>query len=699
MTRIGAGLRGIVGVVLLAGVGHRLVHGRAGELARDVAPFATWPPLLALVGLAAALALLNVAASVAGWLRGRMGLATVASPAEAPAPATPSRLRRFGPDVALVAALLVAGQVLAAAWVAHANPHGVLVGRDTPTYLQNAVAAALGDWTLYNPDKHVLQARLAAALGWVGFDALSALRAVSRVSVGLVGPLGYLLARGVTGRAEALVVGVLCALHPWHLGYAPQSTAYPLYLAVTVAALAALVAAFRRPSLVTALVAGAFAGIWLSAMEKTPLALAPVVAVGLLVALPGARATTRTARWKGALVLAAGVAVALGTEAALAPPVPYTPFSAKVVVQREDLHRNTPWAWPAVKRPDPAAPTTPALPAALRHTEVEALVHVLTAPPDTDVLSLGLPDGRNAYRTRPNTTIPPLPARLATNLLELEGTLPALPRTSLLLLALGLVGLLVPGPGTGPRRWVALAPAAAIVSAWGPLSMLYSRRYVLHLVPVALVVAVVGLGRLLRLLVGPGRLAQGALTAATAAFWMVFAHALLVGDDTAWRRPALPTDVPAIDGGDDPGGNARATLEVARWLTAQPHAGPIVDCAPNPVWLLAYADARFTRPTDCDAVVARPRPDTWVVASSHGEFRGPRTLRPEGLLATGAWRVAGGWDPPFGRAIPAGSGTFTRSAVVVLEPVPATAGTPPAGAGPARGPMPPGAPPPVTGTR
>ncbi|MFN7147253.1 MAG: FAD-binding oxidoreductase, partial [Myxococcota bacterium] len=197
-------------------------------------------------------------------------------------------------------------------------------------------------------------------------------------------------------------------------------------------------------------------------------------------------------------------------------------------------------------------------------------------------------------------------------------------------------------------------------------------------------VAVVGLGRLLRLLVGPGRLAQGALTAATAAFWLLLAHALLLGDDAAWRRPALPTGVPGIVGGDDPGGNARATLEVARWLTAQPHAGPIVDCAPNPVWLLAYEDTRFTHPTDCGAIVARPRPDAWVIASSHNEFRGPRTPRPEVLLATGAWRVAGGWDPAFERAIPADGHTFTRSAVVVLEPVPATAGT---------------TPPPVTGTR
>jgi hypothetical protein len=636
---------------------HVLVNFGPGEIRRGLEPLGLWPPLVALVGIAGA-------AGVWSAVRAARG-----SPGQPPEPATPPPRRGPALDVAIAVALGLAMYVALGAWIARANPLGVLLGMDGPSFLRTLIAVATEQWDHYNTDKRILHAWLGARLVTAAaLSPLAATQLLSHVAMSAFPALGYLLARTITGRGEALLVAILCVLHPIAWAFAPQSTNYPLFFAVVPAALAALTWALARPTLPRWALAGVLTGLALSTQEKALLALGPALAVGLPLAWLGDRTVLRPL-FRGLLV---GAIATVAVVVALDPPVSYTPFGSLVANQREELHRDRPWAWAAVRRPDATLPTSPRLPGFLRDGELEAALSAVTTPADSDVLRLRSGANGATWVPAPNTSIAPLSERLRINLHELEQTLSTLPRVGLLLLLVGLGGALLPGKG-GAGRWLLFVPAAALVSVWGPLSLKYNIRYFVHLLPVVALVGVVGWGRLLRLVAGADRGSRVLVAVAAAAFWLLFGQALWVGSDTAWRSPSLPFPSPAAraDAAEDPGGNAGATLEVARWLATQPAPIRIVDCAPHPVWLYLHEDARVTPPDGehaCAAALARPLPGTWLVASSHREYRGPGTPHPDALVASGRWRVVGGWDPRRGAITPQTAG-WSESAVVVVEAV------------------------------
>ncbi|MES2643751.1 MAG: hypothetical protein V4850_29965 [Myxococcota bacterium] len=636
---------------------HVLTNFGPGEIRRGLEPLGLWPPLVALVGVAGAAGV---------WSAVR---ATRAPPEPTEAAPTPPSPRDRALDVAIAVALGLGMYVALGAWIARVNPDGVLLGMDGPSYLRTLIAVATEQWEHYNTDKRILHAWLGARL--VAATALSPLAAtqlLTHVAVSAFPSLGYALARTLTGRGEALLVAILCVLHPVPWAFAPQSTNYPLYFSVIVAALAALTWALARPTLPRWALAGLLTGLALSTQEKALLSLGPALAVGLPLAWLGDRTVLRPLVG-GLLVGTLATAAVVG---ALDPPVSYTPFGSLVANQREELHRDRPWAWAAVRRPDPALPTNPRLPTFLRDGELEAALSAVTTPADSDVLRLRSGASGATWVPAPNTSIAPLSERLRINLHELEQTLSTLPRVGLLLLLVGLAGALLPGKA-GAGRWLLLVPAAALVSAWGPLSLKYNIRYFVHLLPVVALVGVVGWGRLLRLVAGADRGSRALVAVASAAFWLLFGQALWVGSDTAWESPSLPFPSPAAraDAAEDPGGNAGATLQVARWLATQPTPTRIVDCAPHPVWLYLHEDARVTPPDGehaCAAALARPLPGTWLVVSSHREYRGPGTPHADALVTSGRWRVVGGWDPRNGALTPQ-TARWTESAVVVVEAV------------------------------
>jgi hypothetical protein len=667
----------MAGVGLLVGLAGPVVPYRNVWMPPGNGP---WPPL---VGLGLVVGAVASASGIAGLVRLRRRPVEAEAPAQAPQPAGEGADDGCGwGDVAVFTLLAIAGLAVQAVWAALANPEGILAGMDGPSYLGNVIAVRHGDWSLYNPDKHILHALLAAHLD---ADPLVACRRLSLLSVAALPPLGFALARVFGSRREALLVGLLCGLRPEPWSFSIQTTNYALFFAVVTLSLATLSAALVRPTAGRWALAGLAAGLCLATQEKAVLTVFPEVGVGLLFALPGAG-------WGGARRQLGGLAIAAvaagGLLVAVAPPVTYTAFGSLIANQREEVHREMPWTWPVVRRPDPAHPTDPALPAALRGGDLEATLAALTTPADSDILRLDRPDAFHTvgFKVVDDTSIPPLTVRLANNLAAARRTIPTFAGTTVVLLGIGLLGLCLPGAGRGPARWLALAPAAALLSAWGPLSLKYNYRYLQHLVPVATMVGVLGLGRLLARLAGPSRPARLVVEIAQWAFWLLFALAVWMGNDGVWRRPTFVFPPPTAEIAVDPGDNALATLRVAQWLKEQPEPHPILDCAPDPVGLLLSDDGRVA-PADggarCRAAAADPLGDTWLVASNHTEFRDARTLDPTALVASGRWVVCGGWDPRSG-AIPAGARRWSQSAVVVLAPTtPAPTPTTPAALTPA----------------
>lgn len=411
-------LRGLSGAVVLAWAIHLLARFGPGEIRRGLEPFGLWPPLIGLFGLAGG-------AGVWGAFR------DARRPAERPSatdvPSTSAAPGRAWIDLLIALAIGLGLYVAVGAWIARANPHGVLLGMDGPSYLRTIVAVATEDWYHYNNDKRILHAWLGAALlGGPGGSPLAAAQLLSHLAASALAPLGYLLARTVTGRGEALIVALLVALHPSAWVFATQSTNYALFFAIIAAALAALVWALARPHPLRWALAGLLAGLALSTQEKAVLTLGPAVFVGVPMALLGDRSLFRPLL-RGLVV---GTIGAIAVVVALDPPISYTAFGSLVANQRQELHREMPWAWPAVRQPDKTRPTDPRLPERLRGGELEAALSALTTPADSDVLRFRPDDHGGTWFTARDTSIAPLRERLRLNVRALEH--PTLPRVGLL---------------------------------------------------------------------------------------------------------------------------------------------------------------------------------------------------------------------------------------------------------------------------
>lgn len=614
-----------------------------------------WWPLLPLVAALGGLALVRAGLDARRLLR------------DGPEPSPPPP-QGYGPDLLL--ALLVATGGLAAAWAWRmaVNPESLPVGTDANAWTQNVTVVSRGLWDEYMLERRVLHARLAALLGG---DPAAAAVDVSTVATGLLPLAAFLLARPLFGRGPAALAAVVTLAHPWAWEHGVTTTGYALFYLLVTGSLAALAHAFLGGRTLAWGGFGLLAGLAASTQEKAGVTLAPVLLAGGLLLAPTFSRLDRRGRLRALGRPLVALLVASLTVWILAPPIQYTPFGSILVNQREELHREIPYTWAATATPDPTRPSplSPWLPDGLRGGDLEAALSALTTPPDSDVLRLRTEGGRATWSVVPRTSVAPLEVRLRFNLDQLRNAVGRFRSTGLLLLGLGLLGLLLPGGALDRRRRaVALAVAAALVSAVAPLGFKFILRYVVHLAPVGIVLAVGGTDRLVRLLAGAGLPGATARTL-LAGGWLLLAHGSWNGDAAAWLDPRLPFPPPSARAPDDPGGYARATRRMVQWLAAHPGGGPVDDCAPMPLWIFLPDDQRLTwsrGSRHCVQRAARPEAGRRILVSGHREFRGPAHPDPV-TLARAGWVVVWGWDGARDVEIGAGGRLWNESALLLME--------------------------------
>ena len=609
-------------------------------------PLAGWLTIWWPVG-----ALVTVAASIGA---GRLGWGLIRrvrdGAAPSPEPAPQLELRWSQLDTVLLLACMGLGAAVVVHFCQAVNPEGAVVGMDAPSYLENILVVAQGNWARYNTDKYILHARLGAWLGPLfGGDYPAAARFLAAACIASLPPLTYLAGRAAFGRVVSLLAACWLVLDPLLWTYAVQTTNYALFAAVVAMTAAATGWVLARPRWWTWSLLGVTTALCASTQEKAPLILGPIWVV-----LLAAQAWRRPARaWQGpALALGAALALVL----LLDPPVRYTAFGSLVVNQREELNQEMPgWTWDEVERMDPDRPTpiSPWLPEALRRGALEATVASLLAPPNADVLRLFKPDEHHEgrYVVEPHTSIPPLSFRLRFNSVGLRGTfgdrLPAQ-----LGLLLGLAALVLPTPRSmEQRRLPALMLLLVLPSLFGPLSFKYHPRYLIHAFPVLALLCTGGLARLAHALVGgrsrPWRAVALGLTTAVGLAWLA---GLYLHRPSAWVQPTQALVLAPLErapedlGADD---FALSMARAARWLEDRPEA-TIHDCGPVMMWLSRPWDDRFQSITTeaCRAVLDQQRPPgELLIVSDRNEYRAQGTLLHSDVIKTGRWELLAAWSP------------------------------------------------------
>jgi len=559
-------------------------------------------------------------------------------------------------DWTWVDSLVLGACAVAGAWVVlhfsrSVNPEGALLGTDAPSYLENMLVAARGNWERYNTDKYILHGRLGAWLGaLMGGDVPTAARVLAGACIAGLPPLTYLTGRAAFGRVASASAAAWVALDPLLWTYGVQTTNYALFAAVVTATLAAGAWVLARPRWWTWALLGLATALLASTMEKSPLVLGPIWFGVLVVQL-----WRRPARgWRGPSI-AAGLAIVLIV--ALDPPVRYTPFGSLVVNQREELNQEMPgWTWDQVQRMDPArpSPVSHLLPEALKNGALEASLASATAPPDADVLRLVIRDEHQPafFRLEPNTSIPPLDFRLRFNMTGVKGSFGTRLAPQLGLLALGLLALLLPAaPGTR-RRWLpALLLLAVLPSLLGPISFKYNPRYLIHAFPAVALLCAGGVQQLAGWLVGgrrrPWPIVGGALAAIVGLCWLV---GLYLQQPAAWLRPGRALTTAPLESMPEDLGADDFYLSLARtaaWLEDRPE--PVIhDCGPVLMWISRPWDDRFTSITtaSCRALLEQPPPaGELIIVSDRNEYRAEGTLRHTDLARSGSWELLAAWGP------------------------------------------------------
>ncbi|MBM3460887.1 MAG: hypothetical protein FJX76_02180 [Armatimonadetes bacterium] len=512
------------------------------------------------------------------------------------------------------------------------NPLRASVGVDHCTYLTNVVASALGRWDLYNPDRMLPYAWLSAGMSALTGHYHHAAQAVSQVALAGVPAMTFLAGLPLLGRARAGLAALLPLAAPVLVTFSVMTSSYGLFFFTCAMALAAAAWAASLRTPITYLIAGvAFACC--AAVQGQGGLLSLPLAVVLLGCTWGMSRREILARL-GVLVLP------LAVYAAVVPlfPVRYTPPSQLAAMYRTAIHAAMPYAWPTPEAPR----TADFLPSFLRETELGALATSLLAPASADVVCFveEQGSGRRVPLVIPNTSIPPLGTRVASNLEAASASFPEIAGVLVFLSLLGALGVLAPRcqqMDWSARRGGLLVLAAALTVGHA-LLMWYLPRYVLHAAPAFAILMVNGMCLLTDNLAG--RRAANALIG-----FLVACIAL-----SLWGRSrgvSLPREAYV---GENNIRQGEAVLRVAKFLSESEgrfgYEVEIHDASPVSVWEYLTRDRRVRTPdanryATAIALIRQPPADREIllIASNLQEFRSPDTPDPEALLKH--------WEPRF----------------------------------------------------
>jgi hypothetical protein len=310
-----------------AGVSRALAAGNDVKVADYVVTYGWW------AGLANALLLAAALACQRRWLQ--------TGPAPLVAELAPPRPRPTRPWLALVAAAVVAGSLLAWPRLSHSlwGDELMTLRRVVDGYWKPRADGTLrfreASWldTLFyyrTPNNHVPFSVLSrASLSiWQRAQPPSGIRfgeAALRFPAWVAGAASIAAAGWLCWRAGFAAAGVLVAwllaIHPWHLRYASEARGYSLVMFLVSAQVAALWAALQRGSWPRWLLFGAFQVLllWTHPLMGILVVIVNLCALGTLLALHGRRAGGQVLRW--AVVNVACAALLLQAFAPMAPQV------------------------------------------------------------------------------------------------------------------------------------------------------------------------------------------------------------------------------------------------------------------------------------------------------------------------------------------------------------------------------------------
>lgn len=601
-----------------------------GAWAWGMANFARWSrtDALAWTPIWPVVAVLGVVAIVGfGW--------RVARGADGPVPgAGPG-----WPDLAVPVLLTVLAAWVNAHWMAWGNPDRVMIGADHVSFTANVAAYLRQDWTAYNTDKPVLHAMLSSwSVRWVG-DTIDGTLWVSRLSIIALPALGWGMARVAAGRRVALLVGLLVLADAETWVYASQTTNYALYAAVVSATLLAMLAYGRWGGWWLALLVGACLGAALATSEKAFVTLFPAGGGLLLYRLWVAERGRRRWEWAGVCL---SLVVAFGLARALAPPVTPTPIGRMMAEQRWELNLVHQYRWPEVLHPNPERPYPHAdkMPSWLRSPAMDVTIAAFFTPPNQNMLTLTMDNGRVRVGEKQSSTIPPRDVLWRSNVAEFIRSRP-LATTRVFLVVVGALACVL-RPASRPLVVLALA----CLSGLAPLTLKHQERYYLHLLPLGWVLSVGGLDALARALAGPTAGLGAVARTATAFLALALGASLYQRDPHGWKDPgnlAWPSPNARQDGvAGDLAFVGRSNRALARWIVENYPRVQLNECSPEPFWLYLPLDWNVpegrSNPLCRKGAHQRAAEGTLLVVSTHAENRTPDTVQPAVLIGAG-WTV------------------------------------------------------------
>ena len=547
------------------------------------------------------------------------------------------------------ALLLVVG--IGAAW-ALANaiaPDVTMIGPDSATYVQNAIAAANGTWTEYNGDKRQLHALIC---GWIGNaldgDFLGATRVVSVVAIGTLPFFTYFTGRAAFGRSVGLAGAVVVLAQPELWACTVDTSNYALFNAMIAAFVAAAANAAARPGVVTWGAAGALAALCQATQEKAALVVCPLALVGVFALWP----PTWSRRWRVLPPLAAAGLMTWTAGRAVEIPVRMQTLANLVVSVRGDVNRNVAYSWPALRtraRGSPS-PLSPILIGPLRGGTLEALSAAVLTPPDADVWRLALLNAKPAptWVLAPGTSIPPARVRWTQTLQKLSDSPGRFGVWRAILLGFGIVILALPRRARGSRMsaWMV---ASVLISALPTLNISYVRRYLEHVLPVVALLQVAGVQWVMDLVPLPFSVRNRAAETLTIVFALGWGYAVATDRHSSQLNGPRPIAeaLGELRRQQAQDGFAAAMNEAAAWLSE--HTAPsVVDCGSVSMRLVLRKPLaiRTVGPNGCPVALSESAvPGSLLIVSDRSEYTVGTNHQRAALAADQRWESVARFVP------------------------------------------------------